>query len=118
MRAAILGLIGCGVGLANLFAETADPLPLLRKGDVLKGPYPKYPYEARARHITGKGILILHVDRAKGIVTSVSIQKSTGHKILDDAAVEAFRQWRFKPEAVKANRVRMPVRFFMAGDKT
>jgi hypothetical protein len=37
-----------------------------------------------------------------GVVTSVRMEKSTGYKILDDAALNAFRQWRFKP-ARRAN---------------
>jgi TonB family protein len=74
---------------------------------------PRYPYEARAHHITGWGVCILHVDRASGTVTRVTFDKSTGHKILDDAAIEAFLQWRFNPESLKNGRIRMPVSFFM-----
>ncbi len=63
----------------------------------LYAPRPEYPLEARRRYLTGRGLLILHIDRKTGAVTSVEIAKSIGYKILDDAAVRAFRQWRFKP---------------------
>lgn len=57
---------------------------------------PEYPREAREKGLTGKGEALLKVDPATGHVTSVSMSKSTGHDILDNAAVHAFRQWRYR----------------------
>jgi protein TonB len=82
--------------------------------DVIKQVPPDYPKEARLRHETGSGILILHVDRARGVVTSVTVLKRTGHKILDDAGVRAFGQWRFKPGAVKDPLIKVPISFHTA----
>jgi TonB family protein len=79
--------------------------------DVIKQVPPDYPKEARLRHETGRGVLILHVDRARGVVTSVTVFKSTGHKILDDAGVRAFSQWRFKPGVVKDPLIKVPISF-------
>jgi TonB family protein len=39
----------------------------------------------------------MHVDPRTGIVRSVSIENSTGHAILDRAAIDAFSRWKFKP---------------------
>jgi TonB family protein len=94
-------------------SDGATSNPELPKAYALSTVTPRYPYEARAHHITGWGVCILHVDRASGTVTSVTFDQSTGHKILDDAAVEAFLQWRFRPESLKNDRVRVPVSFFM-----
>ena len=76
-------------------------------------PRPAYPYEARSKHITGSGIVLLNVDPSTGTVTSAQLLKSTGHKILDDSALEAFRRWRFKPGSV--HKVRIPINFTMRG---
>lgn len=72
-------------------------------------PLPKYPDKAKARGIQGSGIVLILVHRPTGEVKSVRIEKSTGYKILDEAALSAFRRWRFKPGAV--SRVHMPVTF-------
>jgi TonB family protein len=76
-------------------------------------PRPAYPYEARDKHQTGRGIVLVNVDSSTGVVTSAQMLKSTGYKILDDSALEAFRQWRFKPDGVR--KVRIPINFVMRG---
>lgn len=72
-------------------------------------PAPHYPYEAREKHIEGSALVLLMVNRQTGYVTSARILKSTGHQILDDEALKAYRAWRFKPGTVSA--VRIPVTF-------
>jgi TonB family protein len=74
-------------------------------------PRPEYPYEARAKWLTGDGLVQLDVDPRTGFVTSAKMLSSTGHKILDDAALEAFRQWRFQPGSI--NKVKVPITFAM-----
>ena len=76
-------------------------------------PRPAYPYEAREKHLTGSGIVLLNVDSSTGTVVSAQMLKSTGYKVLDDSALEAFRQWRFKPGTVR--KVRIPTNFVMRG---
>jgi TonB family protein len=76
-------------------------------------PRPEYPSVARAQHLTGSGVAVVQVDPSSGQVTSARILDSTGHKILDDAALKAFRQWRFKPGA--ASEVQIPIRYVMKG---
>jgi len=75
-------------------------------------PRPTYPYEARARHLQGSGVAILTTDPATGNVSNVVMAVSTGVNILDDAAISAFRQWRFKAGiTIKA---RVPITFTLA----
>jgi len=64
-------------------------------------PKPDYPLEARAAHFTGSGVFIVIVHPNTGRVAQVRIDRSTGHPILDQAAVRAFSQWRFKPGGLK-----------------
>jgi TonB family protein len=53
------------------------------------------------------------VDFESGVVTSAIMEQSTGNAVLNNAAVSAFRRWRFKPRTV--SRVRMPIAFTMSG---
>src|SRR5438034_991782 len=76
-------------------------------------PMPSYPYEARQHRITGSGVIVANVDPGSGDVTSASVAKSTGSSILDDAAVSAFRRWRFRPGTV--SKVNIPITFTLTG---
>jgi periplasmic protein TonB len=75
-------------------------------------PRPQYPYEARSRHVTGSGVCVVEV-APSGSVSSASMSQSIGNSILDNAAVSAFRQWRFKPGSV--SKVKIPITFTMTG---
>jgi TonB family protein len=81
------------------------------KALAINTPRPDYPFEARSRHLTGTGLAILDVDPTTGSVTTARIAVSTGHQILDDATLNAFRRWRFKPGTVK--KVKIPITFSM-----
>jgi len=74
---------------------------------------PDYPREARDTGLTGKGVALLKVDPAIGHVTSVSMVKSTGHDILDNAALRAFRQWRFRTGGITTFEI--PIEFTSKG---
>ena len=57
---------------------------------------PKYPVSAREQGITGTVRVKVQVT-ADGRAGSVSIRQSSGSSLLDQAAVEAVRKWRFVP---------------------
>jgi protein TonB len=75
-------------------------------------PRPQYPYEARSRHVVGSGVCVVEVGPS-GNATGASMASSTGNPILDNAALSAFRQWRFKPGSV--SKVKIPITFTMTG---
>jgi protein TonB len=79
----------------------------------LSAPRPEYPYEARRSRITGSGVAAISVDFASGDVSNVVMEQSTGSPVLDNAAVTAFRRWRFKPGTV--SRLRTPITFTLTG---
>jgi TonB family protein len=83
------------------------------KALAIYAPRPQYPYEARRRRQAGSGIAILAVDPSTGIVENAEMATSTGHKLLDNAALSAFRRWQFKPGTVAE--VRIPITFTMGG---
>ncbi len=75
-------------------------------------PRPIYPYAARVKGITGSGVVLLVVDTTTGKVRGARMLKSTGNKLLDGAALEAFSRWRFKPGTPAE--VKVPIHFTLA----
>jgi len=67
-------------------------------------PLPHYPTLARRRGIEGTVTLEVRV-RADGLPERVAIGRSSGSGLLDAAALEAVRRWRFRP----ARRAGVPV---------
>jgi protein TonB len=59
-------------------------------------PLPRYPEIARERGWEGVVLLSVSVS-AEGRADAVRVSRSSGHEILDRAALEAVRRWRFEP---------------------
>ncbi len=59
-------------------------------------PAPDYPAQAQDRGMQGQVILKVHV-LASGHADNVTVAKSSGFRILDDAAVKAVLAWSFDP---------------------
>ncbi len=72
---------------------------------------PQYPLVERQLWREGEGIATIKIDLNSGYVTNVTMLKSTGFRLLDDAAIVAFRQWRWKPR--RWQEVETPIRFQM-----
>src|SRR5205085_472529 len=106
MRRAIV-LVFFGV-TSFIFAQSPTPSPSKREA-VLFAPKPAFPAEARHRHAAGSGLFALHV-RPDGTVERVETLKSIGDASLDQAAIDAFRRWRFRHQ--DKNRVaRIPITY-------
>jgi protein TonB len=73
---------------------------------LIKKVNPKYPKEALKKGIQGKVVLEATIDKNGNVVGAVIID---GHSLLNKAALEAIKQWKYKP-FVK-NGVKKPVRF-------
>jgi len=75
---------------------------------------PEYPLTARAQRQTGQVMLAVSVN-ALGRVDQLRVVASSGHPLLDQAALSAVRQWRFKPAEKSgqpvATTVQVPIRF-------
>ena len=80
--------------------------------DAIKTVQPQYPYEVRARHVTGSGLFRIILDLSTGSVAKVAVIKSTGTPFLDNSVLQAFRQCRWKPG--KWKEIDVPVVFTMA----
>ncbi len=73
-------------------AGVDDTLP----PELLDNAPPTYPAAAIARGLQGTVLLRLHI-AATGMVERVEVVNSSGHDILDSAAVEAVSRWRARP---------------------
>jgi TonB family protein len=95
--------------LSSLQAQSASPA---RQQPVLKAiytPKPVYQEEWARRGISGKGIVLVTVDKETGKVTGAQMLQSTGSKLLDGSALEAYSRWRFQPGTV--SQVKIPIEF-------
>ncbi|PYL93899.1 MAG: hypothetical protein DME28_07400 [Verrucomicrobia bacterium] len=71
-----------------VFTSISGPV----RNAVVYAPNPVIPRAALQQH---RGVYKIDLDN--GIPYDARVVRSTGHKILDDAAVEALRTWRFRP---------------------
>lgn len=71
---------------------------------------PDYPLMSRKRMEEGTVILIVSIEKDR--VTHLSVEKSSGHARLDQAAQTAVRSWRFAG-TVGAVRARIPISFVL-----
>jgi protein TonB len=84
------------------------------KAGYLKNPAPPYPYEALERGQEGLVTLSVTVDRF-GHPKNVSVQQSSGFRMLDDAALKTVKKWKFSPGRTGflalESQVLIPIRF-------
>lgn len=64
---------------------------------------------AKARYISGSGVILLRTDPKSGKVLQATMSKSTGNKILDAAAVNAFRNQSVTPDG--SSQRKLPISF-------
>lgn len=92
-------LTGRDTGTQAKKIVTAPPIPCYKNN-----PPPRYPALARRRGNEGE-VLISAMISANGTVVALNVKESSGHPILDRAAVKAVAAWEFEP----ARRMGMPV---------
>jgi TonB family protein len=112
----VLGIFLSGISFALAQAIPSSPAPQLKwKAFALYAPPPKYPTDALRSHAEGSGIVVMEINEKTGWVKSAKMEKSTGNKALDDAALQAFSHWRFKPGTIR--RLRTPITFTYTGSR-
>ena len=85
-------------------SDTVEAVPAQYAGIALGNRSPAYPYAARRIGVEGRVVIGVAVGR-DGFVANAAIAESSGHRLLDRAALEAVRDWRFIP----AKRAGQPV---------
>lgn len=105
---------------------TADVLPSALTADAdykaaeLNNPKPLYPLTAVRQEAQGRVLLLVEV-LADGRAGRVTLEKTSGHAILDASAMNTVRLWQFKP-AIKdgvfyAQTIRVPIDFNLTGSR-
>jgi TonB family protein len=74
-------------------------------------PKPVYRPEWAKQGLTGKGVVLLNIDKRTGNVTGARMLTSTGNPQLDGAALQAYSQWRFDPRTVAVSQLKIPIEF-------
>ena len=105
-----VALFGSARDPSNFFYRISAPNEPLKLEPVYNAPRPEYPEAARNQRLEGSGLAEIHI-RPEGSVESVNMLKSTGHRILDEAAIQGFSRWRFRPHSLKV--VRIPIEYRM-----
>lgn len=98
------------------------PAPALTQpsfnADYLQNPAPRYPPLARRMRQEGKVVLRVLVDIG-GAASQIEVRNSSGSDVLDEAALEAVKRWRFVParrgDQPVAAWVLVPITFTLQG---
>jgi TonB family protein len=109
MRRVVIVFVLTLVSICSLPAQTATPAAPGNPIKAIYTPQPAYQVEWVKRGLTGKGIVLVTIDKETGKVTGAQMLQSTGSKELDGSALEAYSRWRFAPGTV--SQLKIPVEF-------
>ena len=99
-------MIGSKKGLHSLMSEFSNPLPsapvkprpvrqsVIMEGNLIHKVEPQYPPIAKQLHVEGTVIVKAFISR-DGVITRAVAE--TGPPLLVQAALDAVRQWRYRP---------------------
>jgi TonB family protein len=99
------------VALSSLQAQPATPARHVIAPKAVFTPQPQYRNEWARQGLTGKGVVLVTIDKQTGKVTGAQMLQSTGNKQLDGAALQAYSQWRFDPRTVAVSQLKIPIEF-------
>ncbi len=71
---------------------------------------PPYPLIAKVNKWEGEVVLIVIVN-TNGVVESIQIKQSSGHKVLDDTAISAIKAWSIPNNSGQSITIEIPVMF-------
>jgi TonB family protein len=111
MREALVLLVVTLISGSSLFAQPASPLAQPPPPRAIYTPQPVYRAEWAKQRLTGKGVVLVTIDKQTGNVTGARMLTSTGNQQLDGAALQAYSQWRFDPKTVAVSQLKIPIEF-------
>jgi TonB family protein len=109
MRRLLLASVIVLILIGSVHAQFASPTVSAAPLKAIFTPKPVYRPEWAKQGLTGKGIVLVTIDKETGKVSGARMLQSTGSKDLDGAALQAYSQWRFEPGT--ASQVKIPIEF-------
>jgi TonB family protein len=110
IRPALFFLVVSLISIASLLAQPSSPV-VPPPPKAIYTPKPVYRAEWAKQGLTGKGVVLVTIDRQTGSVTGARMLTSTGNQQLDGAALQAYSQWRFDPRTVAVSQLKIPIEF-------
>src|SRR5213592_2625313 len=111
MRKVLISLVVSLVSVSFLHAQSARPTGQPPPPRAIYTPKPGYRPEWTKQGLTGKGVVLVTIDKQTGMVTGARMLTSTGNQQLDGAALQAYSQWRFDPRTVAVSQLKVPIEF-------
>jgi TonB family protein len=111
MRKVLISLVVSLVSVSSLHAQSARPTGQPPPPRAIYTPKPVYRPEWTKQGLTGKGVVLVTIDKQTGMVTGARMLTSTGNQQLDGAALQAYSQWRFDPRTVAVSQLKIPIEF-------
>jgi TonB family protein len=111
MRARVFLFFVALVFVSSLYAQPARPAGQPPPPRAVYTPKPAYRAEWAKQGLTGKGVVLVNIDKQTGKVSGARMLKSTGNQQLDGAALQAYSQWRFDPRTVAVSQLQIPIEF-------
>ena len=111
MRRVLPALAVTLVSVSSLQAQSASPARQPLPPRAIFTPQPVYRAEWAKQRLTGKGVVLVNIDKKTGTVTGARMLTSTGNQQLDGAALQAYSQWRFDPRTVAVSQLKIPIEF-------
>jgi TonB family protein len=99
------------VFVCSLYAQPARPVGQPPPPTAIYTPKPTYRAEWAKQGLTGKGVVLVNIDKQTGQVSGARMLTSTGNQQLDGAALQAYSQWRFDPRTVAVSQLQIPIEF-------
>jgi TonB family protein len=111
MRKVFLVFVVSLTFVSSVHAQPASPVRQLPPPRAIFTPQPIYRAEWAQQRLTGKGVVLVNIDKKTGTVTGARMLTSTGNQQLDGAALQAYSQWRFDPRTVAVSQLKIPIEF-------
>jgi TonB family protein len=111
MRKVFLVFVVSLAFVSSVHAEPASPVRQPPPPRAIFTPQPIYRTEWARQRLTGKGVVLVNIDKQIGNVTGARMLTSTGNQQLDGAALQAYSQWRFDPRTVAVSQLKIPIEF-------
>ena len=111
IRSARLAIVVSLASVVSLHAQSASPVRQPPPPRAIYTPKPVYRAEWAKQGLTGKGVVLVNIDKQTGNVTGARMLSSTGNQQLDGAALQAYSQWRFDPRTVAVSQLKIPIEF-------